>query len=327
MLLIYALSFLLSAAGALLVSRYGLSAGLMDTPGPRSSHRKTTPKGGGIGILASFIFSALILGLSPAVLLPVATLALVSLIGDKSHIEPFMRLLAQVAAASILLAVVSDQLPMPEGYGTLAMGLFAVYIVGTANFFNFMDGIDGMAGMTGMIGFAFFALAANAAGAGLARDMGICISLACLGFLLFNFPRAIVFMGDVGSILLGFAFGAMTLLVSNSLYDVLCISAFILPFYADELSTMAIRLYQGENLLKAHRRHIYQILANQAGMPHWLVTSAYGTIQILIATLVFLLKEHSISIVFFLIGSCFFAFFLFRIHLSSKYESQTSSLR
>jgi Fuc2NAc and GlcNAc transferase len=322
MLLIYALSFLLSAAGALLVSKYGLSAGFMDTPGPRSSHRRTTPKGGGIGILASFIFSALILGLPPAVLLPAVVLALVSLIGDKSHIEPFIRLLAQMAAASVLLFAISEQLPMPEGHDSLAMGLFAVYIVGTSNFFNFMDGIDGMAGLTGMIGFAFFALAADAAGAGLARDMGICISLACFGFLIFNFPRASVFMGDVGSILLGFTFGTMTLLVSNSLYDVLCISAFILPFYADELSTMVIRLYQGENPLKAHRRHTYQILANQAGMPHWLVTSVYGTIQILIASLVFIFKEHNLPMVLFLMSSCLFVFFLFRVHLLYKYESQ-----
>jgi Fuc2NAc and GlcNAc transferase len=84
------------------------------------------------------------------------------------------------------------------------------------------------------------------------------MSLSCIGFLPFNVPKAKVFMGDVGSILLGFIFSGMAVYLFNDVLDFICLSSFLFPFYADELTTMIVRLKDGENLTNAHRRHLYQ---------------------------------------------------------------------
>ncbi len=78
-------------------------------------------------------------------------------------------------------------------------------------------------------------------------------------------------MGDVGSILLGAAFSALIYMEADSLMDFVCMASFLFPFYADELITMVVRLRDGENLILPHRRHIYQLLTNEHGLPHWLV--------------------------------------------------------
>ena len=75
-------------------------------------------------------------------------------------------------------------------------------------------------------------------------------------------------MGDVGSILLGFVFAAMVVVLSKSFLDFVCLWSFIFPFYADELSTMAVRIKDGENLLRPHRRHLNQLLANEKGIAY-----------------------------------------------------------
>ncbi|MBW1792430.1 MAG: UDP-N-acetylmuramyl pentapeptide phosphotransferase, partial [Deltaproteobacteria bacterium] len=99
--------------------------------------------------------------------------------------------------------------------------------------------------------------------------MAICILLACLGFLPFNMPTAKVFMGDVGSILLGFVFAGMVVYLSKNFMDFICLVAFLFPFYVDELTTMFVRVRDGEKLSKPHRRHLYQLLANEYQIPHW----------------------------------------------------------
>jgi UDP-N-acetylmuramyl pentapeptide phosphotransferase/UDP-N-acetylglucosamine-1-phosphate transferase len=108
------------------------------------------------------------------------------------------------------------------------------------------------------------------------------VSLACLGFLPFNVPKARVFMGDVGSILLGGAFGSLVYLASDNFLDFACLAAFLFPFYVDELTTMIVRLRDGERLTQAHRRHLYQLLANEKGWPHWQVSLGFGALQLLV---------------------------------------------
>jgi Fuc2NAc and GlcNAc transferase len=117
-----------------------------------------------------------------------------------------------------------------------------------------MDGINGIAGITGIVAFGLLAYYASFSGLKAPLDiLAICILLACAGFLPFNMPRARVFMGDVGSILLGFVFAGMVVYLSKSVMDFICLSAFLFPFYADELTTMIVRLKNGENLTKPRR--------------------------------------------------------------------------
>jgi Fuc2NAc and GlcNAc transferase len=226
--------------------------------------------------------------------LPATFLALFSFLGDKVELSPKFRLPVQFIAALILLlmplfsksSAVLFPFPFP-----LCLLLFAIFIVGTANFYNFMDGINGIAGITGVVGFGLLAFSAYLSGIDSPFvTLAICIALACVGFLPFNMLSGKVFMGDVGSILLGFVFAGMVLWASRSLLDFTCLAIFLFPFYADELTTMVLRLKQGENLARPHRKHLYQILANEREIPHWKISVGYGLFQLIVGMSVLIVK-------------------------------------
>jgi Fuc2NAc and GlcNAc transferase len=128
------------------------------------------------------------------------------------------------------------------------------------------------------------------------------MAAACLGFLPFNFPKAKVFMGDVGSVLLGFVFAALVVSLFRDLLDFVCLASYLFPFYVDELTTMVVRLKDGENLLNAHRRHVYQLLANEGGIPHWKVSLFYGFIQVLVGATVLWMRTFGGLAIGFLLG-------------------------
>jgi Fuc2NAc and GlcNAc transferase len=136
------------------------------------------------------------------------------------------------------------------------------------------------------------------------------MALACLGFLPFNLPRARVFMGDVGSILLGAVFAGLVFLASHTLLDFLCMASFLFPFYVDELTTMIFRLRAGENLTQPHRRHIYQLLANERQIPHWRISAGYGFFQLLVGVSVLFAKTFGVAVVLAVLASWFVLFVL-----------------
>ena len=279
----------LGAAGAFAVSLFGSRLGLLDHPKARSSHSKAIAKGGGIGIAAAFLVTALRAPLPPAFWLPLTILAGLALLGDIVEIPPRLRLPGQVVLAGIVVAGAAGGFS-PGPAGILKDLGWIVFIVGTANFYNFMDGIDGIAGITGAVAFGLLAVETAAA----RPEIGLlaaCMASACLGFLPFNLPRARVFMGDVGSILLGAAFAGLVFLASRTWTDVLCLSSLLLPFYADELGTMFVRLRSGEDLTRPHRRHVYQLLANEWGLPHGRIAAGYGLLQIAAAVSVLAVKR------------------------------------
>ena len=198
--------------------------------------------------------------------------------------------------------------------------------MGTANFYNFMDGINGIAGTTGIVGFGLLALYLDIMSGSLPlKVLAICMSLACAAFLPFNMPRARVFMGDVGSILLGFLFGGMVVLISQSILDFICLASFLFPFYADELTTMVIRIKDRENLLNPHRRHLYQLLANEKGIAHWKVSVGYGLIQLIVGLGGLGVRPLGLPAVMALLVFCFAAFasvsFLVRKNLTQSHPT------
>ncbi len=282
------LSLALGSLGAICASRIGWRLGFVDHPSARSSHSQDTPKGGGIGMAAAFLVTAIILGMPIAFWLPLGFLAGLSLCGDQVEISPKLRLSAQFILVGIMALATGRG--MEQGLPGILVSLFwVIFIVGTANFYNFMDGIDGIAGISGVVGFGLLVLALHQDQPGIAL-LAACMALACLGFLPFNLPRARVFMGDVGSILLGSVFAGLVFLASRSLLDFLCMASFLFPFYADELTTVLIRLRAGENLTQPHRRHVYQLLANELRIPHWRISAAYGFFQLLVGGSVWLCK-------------------------------------
>ena len=117
-------------------------------------------------------------------------------------------------------------------------------------------------------------------------------------------------MGDVGSILLGFSFAAIVVILSKSILDFVCLASFLFPFYADELTTMAARIKNGENLFKPHRRHLYQLLANENGIAHWKISIGYGLAQLIVGITVLLLRLFGTAVILILLAVYFLAFLL-----------------
>jgi len=316
--MLYLISFLLGGAGAWIIVKWGFKLSLIDKPNLRSSHKTLTPKGGGIGILAAFFVCSIVLSISKSFWIPAVFLALFSLWGDRSEIRPKMRLLFQFSAGTILLiGILMEKQNGVDSY--VLMPLLIIFIVGTANFYNFMDGINGISGITGIIGFgmiAFYAL--NYGNNSHLSTLAICMSISCLGFLPFNVPKAKVFMGDVGSILLGFVFSGMVIYLSNDVRDFICLSSFLFPFYADELTTMMVRLKDREILTKAHRRHLYQLLANECKIEHWKISAGYGLFQFLIGISIVLVKDMGLIMVISTLVFYIFTFTAFSVIFRKK---------
>ena len=269
----------------------------MDYPNERSSHNTAIPKGGGIGILVAFLFCSLYMKITCWFWVPVAGVSILGLFADRFEILPQPRLIIQFVAG-IITVIGIGQLNLTGINEIIWIVFFTFYIVGTGNYYNFMDGINGIAGITGLVGFGllgWFAFTGNADAQII--TLCVCMSFACLGFLPFNMPRARVFMGDVGSILLGFVFAGMVVYLSRNLLNFICMAGFLFPFYADELTTVIVRLKDGEKLSKPHRRHLYQILANEYGIPHWNVSLGYGLFQLIIGISFLWLKSAGITVV------------------------------
>ncbi|MFA5517637.1 MAG: glycosyltransferase family 4 protein [Spirochaetota bacterium] len=295
--LLYLACAFLGFAGGWLISELPFRERLLDYPRDRSSHDVPTPQGGGVGILAAFLVAGMTLRIPTTFLFTAIVVSAVSLYGDYARLSASFRLVVQCVAAVIVLFPLLPHLLLKFELATvggafpvlffLIVIMIVLFVVGTANFYNFMDGIDGIAGVSGVISFGllgcytlyFVPLGADKEAFSL---LAICFALACLGFLPFNMPRAKVFMGDVGSILLGFVFAVLVLMLSRSYRDMICFAALLFPFYADVVTTMCVRLRAGENLLKPHRRHLYQLLANECAMDHWKVTVIYGFVQLMI---------------------------------------------
>ncbi len=319
------------------MGKSGLKFGFVDRPNERSSHAMPTPKAGGIGILTAFVVSSLVLRTPIAFWLSAMILALASFYGDRFPISPKLRLPVQFIAALVLLSPVlfsgsftgyylltTDHSPLTTALGLLSL---SVFIVGTANFYNFMDGINGIAGITGVVGYGLLAFFASLADINSSfSTLAICVSVSCLGFLPFNMPKAKVFMGDVGSILLGFVFAGMVIWLSRSLLDFICLSAFLFPFYADELTSMAIRIKDGERLFRPHRRHIYQLLSNEKGISHWKISVGYGLFQLVVGVSVLLLRHLGSVMVLSLLAAYFGAFIVLSSFIRKNVATSVSGI-
>jgi len=313
---------ILGATGALITKQKGYHWGLVDIPNDRSSHNMPTPKGGGIGILGAFIIVA-VWGKAPiGFWAPITLLALVSLLGDRQNLSVTLRLIVQMFAAILVLWVgLSPEILSIQSNLFLSVPLLiflSIFIIGTANIYNFMDGINGIAGITGVIGFillAWYGMCTNS----LSFIVIMCLALvaACLGFLPFNIPKAKVFMGDVGSILLGFVFATVVAVLANNPAEFFALAACLFPFYADELTTMVVRVRDGEQLSFPHRRHMYQLLANEMGIAHWKISLGYGLCQLIVGfSAIALSKYGSITMIF--LGFCFIIFIIISNQVRKK---------
>lgn len=265
---------------------------IVDTPNHRSSHTRATPRGGGIGLLAAALSALLAFALVTSTLTPwlllivaAAGLAVVSWRDDLGHIPARWRLLAQAAAVVAGLAVLDGgpvfQGLLPPWLDLLAAGLAWVWFV---NLTNFMDGIDGITGVeAASIGIGLALVGAPAAPA-------LIVAAAALGFLRWNWHPARLFMGDVGSVPLGYLLGALLISLAKGGHWA---PALILPAYylADATWTLGRRLLQGRRVWEAHREHFYQ-RAVQRGWSHGRVAAAVGLVNVGLVLLALMALSH-----------------------------------
>ena len=233
-----------------------------DIPNERSLHSTPVPRVGGIALMAGVLsgWGLLMPFLAWWVALPMLMLFALSLLDDVRNLSPQTRLIGHFIAA---LAAVTG-----AGVSLLWFVPVLLFIVWMTNLYNFMDGSDGLAGGMALFGFGCYGVGAWLGGNGAFALLNFSVAAAALGFLFFNFYPARVFMGDAGSIPLGFLAAVFGVSGWQAGYwpfwfPLLAFS----PFIADATATLLRRAWRGEKLSQAHRGHYYQRLV-QMGWGH-----------------------------------------------------------
>jgi Fuc2NAc and GlcNAc transferase len=274
--------------------RYALDRRLLDVPNIRSSHVVATPRGGGVAIVLTTLIALPVLGVLGALAWPTvwgllgggALVALIGFADDHGHIAPRWRLLGHFSAVAWVLAWLGGLPPLPAmGFvlelGWLGHSLAALYLVWLLNLTNFMDGIDGIASVEAITvslgGALLYVVAMPGSRQWLAP---LVLASATLGFLVWNWPPAKIFMGDAGSGFLGLMLAALSL-QAGWVAPALFWSWVILlgVFVVDATLTLVRRVARGEKFYEAHRSHAYQHAARQWG-GHRPVTLAVGAINL-----------------------------------------------
>ena len=266
------LSFLATVTVLWFLLRSSLVARMtMDIPNHRSLHASPVPRIGGLVLVPAVLLVWLLLPDRNLVLVMlVAVLAFFSYMDDRSGLSAALRLVVHLLVAA---AFVMQQLDHTSTAWVIAAVL---WIAWCTNLYNFMDGADGLAGGMALFGFSVYGLAATSAGGLHLAISCYAISAAAAGFLLFNFPPAKTFMGDAGSIPLGFLMGVIGMFGWQSevwplWFPILVFS----PFVVDATVTLLKRALRGERFWQAHREHYYQRLVRMGWSHRRLALSEY----------------------------------------------------
>jgi UDP-N-acetylmuramyl pentapeptide phosphotransferase/UDP-N-acetylglucosamine-1-phosphate transferase len=272
---------------------------LLDIPNDRSSHTIPTPRGGGLGFVIAFLgtigifwgafgefinpFNLNLQTLS-GIQLTLIPLGLVGFFDDQGHVPARIRYMVQLGAAAIAI-LFFGALPQPwlvtwGIWGNVwALVLTLIGFTAMINFYNFMDGLDGLVGSVTALQLGFIALYCD-------QPMWWLLVAAVVGFLYWNWSPAKIFMGDVGSTVLGASVGIALLNSQNSTSETWAALGITLPLIGDAIYTLSRRLLNGENIFQAHRTHLYQRL-QQSGWSHAQVSLSYLGATAVIALLIF----------------------------------------
>jgi UDP-N-acetylmuramyl pentapeptide phosphotransferase/UDP-N-acetylglucosamine-1-phosphate transferase len=326
MILVATVGFVVSTAGTGLLIRYLIKRQILDQPNERSSHAVPTPRGGGLAVLGAVV-AAWLVGLvlssraaTPDVIVLSASIALgvVCFIDDLRGLKALPRLLAQCVAVIPGLWLIADhgglfRAVFPITLDLAATGFMWLWFI---NLFNFMDGIDGITGVEiATIGIGLCGLVASGAIPPSLLGPALALTASALGFLIWNWRPARIFMGDVGSIPLGYLIGWLLINAAqgNPGHGTAIVACLILPAYyvSDASITLGRRLLNRENVLQAHRQHFYQ-KAVIRGIGHatvcgWVIAANAG----LMATAWFMAPVHPVWAL--AIASCIVAILLLRM--------------
>lgn len=252
---------------------YALRKSILDLPNERSSHTVSTPRGGGIAIVIAWFTGLIILFLTNKIeirlffaLLSGAPLAFIGFIDDIYNLHPRIRLFVQMTSAFLGLLFLGgfDSLTIGlhwTGFYILFNVLAFIAILWSVNLFNFLDGIDGyISSEIIFIGISVWLLTGDSA--------ALLMAAATLGFLFWNWEKAKIFMGDVGSTLLGYNVAILAIFHQNNELSSIPVWLILTSvFWADATVTLYRRIRNKENLSVAHRKHAYQRIV-QAGFSH-----------------------------------------------------------
>jgi UDP-N-acetylmuramyl pentapeptide phosphotransferase/UDP-N-acetylglucosamine-1-phosphate transferase len=295
-----ALSFALSFAVATLAIAYAHRANVIDQPGQRRSHRVPTPRGGGIGIVLCALLAVTALPLwNPAftehwrLAASVGALALIGWIDDHRSLPAWLRFIVQLGAVAVWLAPLLRQLLALSGAEAIELDITANELLGLAlllgftalwsiNLHNFMDGIDGLLALQGIFVLGVLAWFGMRDPDTTHASLVALWAAAVAGFLPLNFPRARIFMGDVGSGAIGLLIAVAVVWQTSSeqvaaATGLIAVSAFL----TDATCTLLSRMLRGRRWYSAHREHLYQWMT-RTGMTHARVVTWYMSWNVLV---------------------------------------------
>lgn len=265
---------------------YALRSGIMDSPNERSSHSRATPRGGGVGIVLPMLLALTAMLLSSSYdrrtvtvfMFVVILLAIVGWLDDRYELHFLVRIVAQIVAGIVVLSVIGSFEYLKIAGNTISLDFLApvltlLWFLWMTNLYNFMDGIDGIAAGQGAIAGCALGIWFTIHDDYVMALFSYVIMAASLGFLVWNWSPARIFMGDVGSSTLGGVFAVMALVAYKT--HQIPFGAFLLlfgVFLADATVTLIKRILQGKAFWQAHREHLYQ-RAVIAGWSHAQVTT------------------------------------------------------
>lgn len=271
---------------SLLVTRYmAVNHVITDIPNDRSSHETPTPRSGGLGIYLVFLFVSIAYWIIhrhqlddwfyPFVF-SASLIGLHSLFDDITTRSALEKLIVQCVATFIVIFS-GLKIELPFGPDWLSLGITFLWIVGMTNATNFMDGLDGLVSGIFSLALVFFCMILVSVGHYDLYVFGLTLIAGLMGFLIYNFPPARIFMGDVGSCLLGFVYALMVVIMlgeEQSPWLMLACLLVVFNLLFDVMFTVIRRFLSGENVMQAHRSHLFQLM-NRLGYRHLTVSLCY----------------------------------------------------
>lgn len=272
-------------------------------PNERSLHSMPTPQTGGLAVIGSVVISLILAASVLAITQPskpilpkglasgsvwivvsMLLIFVVSFIDDCIGLPAVLRLGVQAVSAFIIIGGVGltlSSIPIPGGpnilLGIATIPVSLLILLWMANLYNFMDGMDGFAGGMTFFGFGFLAYFGWQAHFPVMLIIAVFVAMAALGFLTYNFPPARIFMGDAGSITVGFLAGTLMILgVRDGIFEIWVPIMIFSPFIVDATVTLIRRVLRHKKIWQAHREHYYQRLVLSGWTHRRTVLAEYG---------------------------------------------------
>jgi UDP-N-acetylmuramyl pentapeptide phosphotransferase/UDP-N-acetylglucosamine-1-phosphate transferase len=276
-------------------------------PNERTLHFRPTPQTGGLAVIGSVVISLILVASVLAITQPskavlpkgvasgslwilvsMLLIFVVSFIDDCVGLPVILRLGVQAVSAFIIIGGVGltlSSIPIPGGpnilLGIAAIPVSVLVLLWMANLYNFMDGMDGFAGGMTFFGFGFLAYFGWQAHFPVMLIIAMFVAMAALGFLTHNFPPARIFMGDAGSITVGFLAGTLMILgVRDGIFEIWVPIMIFSPFIVDATITLIRRVLRRKRIWQAHREHYYQRLVLSGWTHRRTVLAEYGVMII-----------------------------------------------